>query len=174
MLPFLNNYSATKPAGSRLPKWIFVYDGLADQIQKQLPYYFESGVALERNAVAFLNHLEAVKLAQLELRRLRQASDESFSDYLVRFEAQMARAHRLDAPEDEKVELLHHSISNELDELDTRWGYDADADLETVVTPKGPSKTLSSSHPFSRPASTSCYSRRSLSSPQPSYSSSSV
>ncbi|KAG6234153.1 hypothetical protein E4U24_000369, partial [Claviceps purpurea] len=32
---------------------------------------------------------------------LRQASDESFSDYLVRFEAQMARAHRVDASEDE-------------------------------------------------------------------------
>ncbi|KAG6019960.1 hypothetical protein E4U19_006769 [Claviceps sp. Clav32 group G5] len=48
---------------------------------------------------------------------LRQASDEPFSDYLVRFEAQMARAHRLDAPEDEKVELLHQSISCELDEL---------------------------------------------------------
>ncbi|KAG6190465.1 hypothetical protein E4U10_004696 [Claviceps purpurea] len=48
---------------------------------------------------------------------LRQAADESFSEYLVRFEAQMARAHRLDAPEDEKVELLHQSISQELDEL---------------------------------------------------------
>ncbi|KAG5940614.1 hypothetical protein E4U59_002321 [Claviceps monticola] len=28
-------------------KRIFVYDGLADQIQKQLSYYFESGTALD-------------------------------------------------------------------------------------------------------------------------------
>ncbi|KAG6182376.1 hypothetical protein E4U24_004816 [Claviceps purpurea] len=48
---------------------------------------------------------------------LRRAADESFSDYLVRFEAQMARAHRFDAPEDGKVSLLHQSISSELDEL---------------------------------------------------------
>ncbi|KAG5933337.1 hypothetical protein E4U60_004519 [Claviceps pazoutovae] len=105
-------------------KWIFVYDGLADQIQKRLSYYFELGETLEWNAVAFLNHLEvlysdstSVKVERLELRRLRQASDEPFSDYLVWFEAQMARAHRLDAPEDEKVELLYQSISSELDEL---------------------------------------------------------
>ncbi|KAG6214428.1 hypothetical protein E4U26_000349, partial [Claviceps purpurea] len=45
------------------------------------------------------------------------AADESFSHYLVRFEAQMARADRLDAPEDEKFALLHQSISSELDEL---------------------------------------------------------
>ncbi|KAG5938042.1 hypothetical protein E4U59_004036 [Claviceps monticola] len=105
-------------------KWIFVYDGLADQIQKRLSYYFESGETLECNAIAFLSHLEvlysdstSVKVERLELRRLRQASDEPFSDYLVRFEAQMARAHRLGAPEDEKVELLHQLISSELDEL---------------------------------------------------------
>ncbi|KAG5940679.1 hypothetical protein E4U59_002285, partial [Claviceps monticola] len=101
-----------------------MYDGLADQIQKRLSYCFESGETLEWNAVAFLLHLEvlltdftSVKVERLELRRLRQASDEQFSDYLVRFEAQMAIAHRLDAPEDEKVELLHQSISSELDEL---------------------------------------------------------
>ncbi|KAG5932120.1 hypothetical protein E4U59_007720, partial [Claviceps monticola] len=80
--------------------------------------------ALEWNAVAFLNHLEvlysdttSVKVERLELRRLRQASDESFSDYLVQFEAQMARTHRLDTMEDEKVGLLHQSISSELNEL---------------------------------------------------------
>ncbi|KAG6175998.1 hypothetical protein E4U10_000807 [Claviceps purpurea] len=108
----------------RITKWIFVYDGLADQIQKRLSYYFESGETLEWNAVAFLNHLEVLysdstsdTVARLELRMLRQAADESFSDYLVRFEAHMARAHKLDAPEDEKVALLHQSISQELDEL---------------------------------------------------------
>ncbi|KAG6077478.1 hypothetical protein E4U16_002213 [Claviceps sp. LM84 group G4] len=156
LLPFLNNYSATKPIpvpirtrfdGTKsqlkswritvedrlfsdcahltpLQKWIFVYDGLTDQIQKRLSYYFESGETREWNVVAFLNHLEvlysdstSIKVERLELRRLRYASDEPFSDYLVRFEAQMARAHRSDAPEDEKVELLHQSISQELDEL---------------------------------------------------------
>ncbi|KAG6063681.1 hypothetical protein E4U16_000835 [Claviceps sp. LM84 group G4] len=34
-------------------KWIFVYDGLTDQIQKQLSYYFGLGEALEWSAVAF-------------------------------------------------------------------------------------------------------------------------
>ncbi|KAG6247808.1 hypothetical protein E4U24_002990 [Claviceps purpurea] len=134
---FLNNYSATKPAGSRLPvyqprfgpvltKWIFVYDGLADQIQKQLPYYFESGAALDWSTVAFLNHLEVLYYDSTSVRlrdsssggyARRRASDESFSDYLVRFEAQMARAHRLDAPEDEKVEFLHRLVCSKLDEL---------------------------------------------------------
>ncbi|CCE34656.1 uncharacterized protein CPUR_08590, partial [Claviceps purpurea 20.1] len=70
-------------------KWIFVYDDLADQIQKRLSYYFESGETLEWNAVAFLHHLEVLysdstsgTVARLELRMLRQAADESFSDYL--------------------------------------------------------------------------------------------
>ncbi|KAG6083112.1 hypothetical protein E4U16_004859 [Claviceps sp. LM84 group G4] len=69
-------------------KWIFVYDGLTDQIQKRLSYYFESEETREWNAVAFLNHLEVlysdstpVKVERLELRRLRQASDEPFSDF---------------------------------------------------------------------------------------------
>ncbi|KAG5968140.1 hypothetical protein E4U58_001999, partial [Claviceps cyperi] len=48
----------------------------------------------------FRHHVR--QIARLELQRPRQASDESFSDNLVWFEAQMARAHRLDAPEDEK------------------------------------------------------------------------
>ncbi|KAG6170997.1 hypothetical protein E4U11_001442 [Claviceps purpurea] len=62
-------------------KWILVYDGLADQIQKQLSYYFESVAALDWSTVAFLNHLEvlyyditSVKVARLELGRLRQAT----------------------------------------------------------------------------------------------------
>ncbi|KAG6027311.1 hypothetical protein E4U19_002084 [Claviceps sp. Clav32 group G5] len=97
---FPNNNSATKPAGSRLSlyqprfglKWIFVYDGLADRIQKQLSYYFESGATLEWNAVAFLNHL---KCGRRVLQRV--------------FGTVRARAHRLDAPEDEKVELKFES-----------------------------------------------------------------
>ncbi|KAG6055550.1 hypothetical protein E4U16_007408 [Claviceps sp. LM84 group G4] len=92
--------------------------------KKRLSYFFESGAALEWSDVAFLNHLEVLysdtttaKIARLELQRLRQAPDEPFSNYLVRFEAKMARAHRLDAPEDEKAALLHQSISRELDTL---------------------------------------------------------
>ncbi|KAG6152044.1 hypothetical protein E4U11_007642 [Claviceps purpurea] len=79
---------------------------LADPIQKRLAHYFESGERRNWSATDFVAYLDTlyadgttVGEARLQLHRLRQRANEPFTDFLVHFESQLAKADRLNIPD---------------------------------------------------------------------------
>ncbi|KAG5931709.1 hypothetical protein E4U59_000113 [Claviceps monticola] len=94
-------------------QWIFVNDSLADSIQKRLAHYFESDERRDWSATDFIAYLDTLYAdsttageARLQLHKLRQRANEPFTEFLVRFESQLAKADRLSIPDIDKIELL--------------------------------------------------------------------
>ncbi|KAG5932378.1 hypothetical protein E4U59_007519 [Claviceps monticola] len=95
---------------------------LADSVQKRLAHYFESGEARGWDANAFLDYLDTlyadsttVAVARLELHQLRQRPTEPLTEFLVRFEAQLAKADRLSIDDRDKIELLQMALHTGFD-----------------------------------------------------------
>ncbi|KAG5930363.1 hypothetical protein E4U60_007093, partial [Claviceps pazoutovae] len=98
-------------------QWIFVNDSLADPIQKRLAHYFESGERRDWSATDFIAYLDTLYAdsttfgeARYQLLQLRQRANEQFTEFLVRFESQLAKADRLNIPDIDKIDLLQVAL----------------------------------------------------------------
>ncbi|KAG6163659.1 hypothetical protein E4U11_001738 [Claviceps purpurea] len=90
--------------------------------RKRLAHYFESGEAPDWNANAFLAYLETlcadnttIAVARLELHQLRQRAAEPSTEFLVRFEAQLAKADRLGIDDRDKIGLPQMALHTGFD-----------------------------------------------------------
>ncbi|KAG6033708.1 hypothetical protein E4U19_006290 [Claviceps sp. Clav32 group G5] len=94
----------------------------SDSVQKRLAHYFESGERRNWSATDFIGYLDTlyadcttVGEARLQLHKLRQRANEPFTEFLVRFESQLAKADRLNIPDIGKIELLQVALHTGFD-----------------------------------------------------------
>ncbi|RCI10688.1 hypothetical protein L249_5387 [Ophiocordyceps polyrhachis-furcata BCC 54312] len=107
--------------GDAHDRWVFLYQHLAPAVQAKVAPFFERGEDHAYNTDAFLRYLDGIfsdphrrQTAMAELERLSQRPAESFSDYLIRFEAKLSLAGGATWTEDVKVQRLRCSIAPEL------------------------------------------------------------
>ncbi|KAG6092482.1 hypothetical protein E4U30_005390 [Claviceps sp. LM220 group G6] len=95
---------------------IFVQDSLADSVQKPLAHYFDPGrMPTDYLDTQYADNTTVAVATAMELHQLRQRPTEPCTEFLVRFEAQLAKADRLGIDDRDKIELLQMALHTEFD-----------------------------------------------------------
>ncbi|OAA41629.1 hypothetical protein NOR_05137 [Metarhizium rileyi] len=107
--------------GDACKQWDFIFQNLSSKVQSQVAPFFKLDDSVNYKPTDFLDYLASMytelhqeEMALTELDHMEQRGNESFADFLVRFENKMALAGCIDWPDALKLAKLRRSLNEQM------------------------------------------------------------